>query len=63
MWASGIYLKSHCEELKLLSEMSARKRTEQEQAERDAKVYEDYDWTDLLKKANCKSSGKVHGLP
>ena len=56
-------MKSHCEELKLLSEMSARKRTEQEQAERDAKVYEDYDWTDLLKKANCKSSGKVHGLP
>lgn len=43
----------HLEELKLLSEMRARKR-KQEREERDAKVYEDYDWTDLIPSGNLK---------
>lgn len=42
-----------CEEPELLSEMKARKRM-QEMEERDAKVYEDYDWPDLIQSGNLK---------
>ena len=38
----------HCEELKVLSEMRSRTRN-QKKEERDAKVYEDYNWGELIK--------------
>lgn len=53
--------------MKLLSEMRARKR-KQEKEERNVKVNEGYDRTDLiqsenLKKLTVKELEKIHGQP
>ena len=37
----------HCEELALLSDMRSRERV-QKKEERDARVYEDYNWSDII---------------
>ena len=60
----------HCEQLKLLGDMRAKKRR-QDKVQRDAKVYEDYNWKDhiqsgTLKKLTVKELDKYmdhHHLP
>ena len=44
-----------CEELKLLSEMRVRKKENRE--EKDMKVYDNHDWSDLIQSVTLKELG------